>query len=56
MNAREPVILYVAALATAGAAISLAIKGSIPQALILAAGAAFLIYWGRRTDERRGER
>jgi hypothetical protein len=56
VNAREPAVMYLAAIAAFSAAIGLAIQEAYPQAAILAAGAAFLVYWGRRTDERRGEK
>jgi hypothetical protein len=45
VNAREPKLIYIAAAVTALAAAGLAVRGELPQALILAAGAAFLIYW-----------
>jgi hypothetical protein len=48
VNARDPRIMFLAAIAATGAAIGLAIGGHLPQALILAAGAAFLAVWAQR--------
>jgi hypothetical protein len=56
VNAQEPLMLYIAAGVTFLAAAGLAIRGDLPQAAILAAGAAFLIYWARRSDRQQGER
>ena len=56
MNAREPYVMYLGALFASVAAIGLALGDALPQALILGGGAAFLVYWGRREAERRGER
>ena len=56
MNAQDPRLLYIAAAVTFLAAAGLAIRGDLPQASLLAAGAAFLIYWARRTDKEEGGR
>ena len=48
MNADPARLRYVAAAVTALAALGLAVNGRYPQAAVLAAGAAFLIYWARQ--------
>ena len=50
MNAQNPMMLYIAAGVTALAAAGLAIRGDLPQAAILAAGAAFFVVWAQRQD------
>ena len=55
MNANPALMRYVAAGVTAVAAAGLAVGGRFIQAAVLAAGAAFLIYWARQ-DSERGER
>ena len=47
---------YVGAVLGVAVAISLALRGSIAPAVVLALCAVFLIYWGRRLDRQRGER
>jgi hypothetical protein len=56
MDQREPIVAYLAAALTLAAAGGSAIKGAIAPAVVLALGALFLIYWGRRLDRQRGER
>ena len=48
MNPDPALLRYVAAGVTALAAAGLAVDGRFIQAAVLAAGAAFLIYWARR--------
>jgi hypothetical protein len=56
VNERPGVLSYIGSAVAALAAVGLAIRGEFPQAALLAAGAAFLIYWGRRLDREQGER
>ena len=48
MNADPALLRYVAAGVTTLAALGLALNERLPQAAVLAAGAAFLIYWARQ--------
>ena len=48
MSPDPTVLRYLAAAVTALAALGLAVNGRFPQAAVLAAGAAFLIYWARQ--------
>ena len=56
MSAREPLIMYLGALFATAAAIGLAIQGALPQALILAAGAAGLVVWARHEQAQKGDK
>ncbi len=56
MDAREPLFAYLGAGLALIAAVGSAVRGAVVPAVVLALGALFLIYWGRRLDRHRGER
>ena len=47
---------YLGAVLGVAVAISMAVRGAVAPAVVLALGALFLLYWGRRLDRQRGER
>ena len=56
MTHRPGLMSYIGGVLAFAVACSLAAREEFPQAVILALGAAFLIYWGRRQDREQGER
>jgi hypothetical protein len=56
MDAREPLFAYLGAALAVIAAAGSAVRGAVAPAVVLALGALFLIYWGRRLDRDRGKR
>ena len=56
MNRRPEVVCYIGAVLGLIVAASAALRGQFGPAAVVALGALFLIYWGRRTERDRGER
>ena len=56
MTHRPALISYIASVLALAVAGSMAVREAFPQAALLALGAAFLIYWGRRLDREERER
>ena len=56
MTHRPALISYIASVLALAVAGSMAVREAFPQAALLAVGAAFLIYWGRRLDREERER
>ena len=56
MSRRPDLVSYLGAVLGFAAALGMVIRGAVPQAVVLAVGALFLIYWGRRLERERGGR
>jgi hypothetical protein len=53
---REAIVSYIGAVLGLVFALSAAIREQFGPAAVVALGALFLIYWGRRAERDRGER
>jgi hypothetical protein len=49
---RDELVAYIGAVLAIAVAGSFVVRGHYPQASLLAAGAAFLIYWARQNRDR----
>jgi uncharacterized membrane protein len=56
MTPERTPLMYIASALALIVAIGLAVQGDAAQAIVLALGAAFLIYWALRQNRERGDR